>query len=144
MLLCNCDSTDITVYSGGDEVILIDIRSRTPIFEQIKEQIINLINIGELKPDDKLPSIRQLASDLDLNVNTVKRAFQELETERVTYSIPGKGVFISPDAVANKIVQEGAEKELTRILTSSRAKGITLERVMELAKDIYEKRDIND
>jgi GntR family transcriptional regulator len=130
--------------TGGDEVILIDIRSRTPIFEQIKEQIINLINIGELKPDDKLPSIRQLASDLDLNVNTVKRAFQELETERVTYSIPGKGIFVSPDAVANKIVQEGAEKELTRILTSSKAKGITLERVIELANEIYEKRDIND
>ena len=144
MLLCNCDSTDITVYLGGDEVIIIDIRSRTPIFEQIKEQIINLINIGELKPDDKLPSIRQLASDLDLNVNTVKRAFQELETERVTYSIPGKGIFVSPDAVANKIVQEGAEKELIRILTSSKAKGITLERVIELANEIYEKRDIND
>ena len=130
--------------TGGDEVILIDIRSRTPIFEQIKEQIINLINIGELKPDDKLPSIRQLASDLDLNVNTVKRAFQELETERVTYSIPGKGIFVSPEAKANKIVQEGAEKELTRILTSSKAKGITLERVIELVNEIYEKRDIND
>lgn len=125
-------------------MIIIDIRSRTPIFEQIKEQIINLINIGELKPDDKLPSIRQLASDLDLNVNTVKRAFQELETERVTYSVQGKGIFVSPDAVANKIVQEGAEKELTRILTSSKAKGITLERVIELANEIYEKRDIND
>ena len=125
-------------------MIIIDIRSRTPIFEQIKEQIINLINIGELKPDDKLPSIRQLASALDLNVNTVKRAFQELETERVTYSIPGKGIFVSPDAVANKIVQEGAEKELIRILTSSKAKGITLERVIELANEIYEKRDIND
>lgn len=129
---------------GGDEVIIIDLRSRTPIFEQIKEQIINLINIGELKPDDKLPSIRQLASDLDLNVNTVKRAFQELESERVTYSIPGKGIFVSPDAVANKIVQDGAEKELTRILASSRAKGVALDRVIQLAKDIYEKRDIND
>lgn len=144
MLLCNCDSTDITVQPGGDEVIIIDLRSRTPIFEQIKEQIINLINIGELKPDDKLPSIRQLASDLDLNVNTVKRAFQELESERVTYSIPGKGIFVSPDAVANKIVQEGAEKELTRILASSKAKGVSLDRVIQLAKDIYEKRDIND
>ncbi len=125
-------------------MIIIDSRSRTPIFEQIKEQILNLINIGELKPDDKLPSVRQLASDLSLNVNTVKRAYQELETERVTYSIPGKGVFISKTAVANKIVLEGAEAELKRILSSSRAKGVTLDRVIQLAKDIYEKRDIND
>ena len=83
-------------------MIIIDPISRTPIFEQIKEQIINLINTGELKTDDRLPSIRQLASDLDLNVNTVKRAFQELEEQQVTYSIPGKGVFVSKTAVANE------------------------------------------
>lgn len=125
-------------------MIIIDQRSRTPIFEQIKEQIINLINIGELKQDDKLPSIRQLASDLELNVNTVKRAFQELETEQVTYSVPGKGVFVSQNAFANKIVLDSAEKELKRILSSSKAKGITLERVIELSKNIYGKGECND
>jgi len=146
MLFSNCNICDITVdfYSGGDEVIIIDPRSRTPIFEQIKEQIINLINIGELRPDDKLPSIRQLASDLELNVNTVKRAFQELESERVTYSLPGKGVFVSENAVANQIVLENAEAELTRILASSKAKGVSLDRVIALAKIIYEKGDNDD
>ena len=122
-------------------MIIIDSRSRTPVFEQIKEQILNMINTGELKTDDKLPSIRQLASDLDLNVNTVKRAFQELETEKVTYSVPGKGVFISKTAVANEIVLGNAESELNRILSSSKAKGISLERVIELAHNIYEKGD---
>lgn len=130
--------------SGGDELIIIDQRSRTPIFEQIKEQILNLINTGILKPDDKLPSIRQLASELELNVNTVKRAFQELETERVTYSVPGKGVFISQTAVANKIVIENAEAELCRILSSSKAKGISLDRVIELASEIYKAGESND
>lgn len=125
-------------------MIIIDQRSRTPIFEQIKEQILNSINTGELKPDDKLPSIRQLASELDLNVNTVKRAFQELESERVTYSVPGKGVFISQTAVANKIVLENAEMELTRILSSSKAKGMPLERVIELASEIYKAGENND
>lgn len=125
-------------------MIIIDTRSRTPIFEQIKEQILNLINTGVLKPDDKLPSVRQLASELNLNVNTVKRAYQELESERVTYSLAGKGVFVSKTAVANKIVLENAEEELNRILSSSKAKGISLERVIELAKIIYEKGDKND
>lgn len=125
-------------------MIIIDQRSRTPVYEQIKEQILNLINTGELKTDDKLPSVRQLASDLDLNVNTVKRAYQELETERVTYSLAGKGVFISKTAIANEIVLESAEKELLRILSSSKAKGISLERVVELARNIYEKGDNND
>lgn len=109
-----------------------------------QEQIMNQINTGELKPDDKLPSIRQLASDLELNVNTVKRAFQELETEMVTYSVPGKGVFISENAVANEIVRKSAEAELLRILSSSKAKGIPLERIIELAENIYETGENND
>lgn len=125
-------------------MINIDPYSRTPIFEQIKEQILNLINIGELKPGDKLPSIRQLASDLELNVNTVKRAFQELETEQVTYSVPGKGVFISDSAIANTIVLDSAQKELLRILTSSKAKGMTYDMVVSLVKTIYEKGDTDD
>lgn len=125
-------------------MILIDPKSRTPIFEQIKEQILNMINTGELKTDDKLPSVRQLASDLDLNVNTVKRAYQELEAERVTYSLLGKGVFVSKTAVANKIVLDNAEKELRRILASSKAKGIPPERIIELTKEIYEKGDTDD
>lgn len=125
-------------------MINIDPYSRTPIFEQIKEQILNLINIGELKPGDKLPSIRQLASDLELNVNTVKRAFQELETEQVTYSVPGKGVFISDSAIANEIVLDSAQKELLRILTSSKAKGMTYDMVVSLVKTIYEKGDTDD
>ncbi len=125
-------------------MIIIDQRSRTPVFEQIKEQILNLINTGVLKTDDKLPSVRQLASDLDLNVNTVKRAYQELEAEHVTYSLAGKGVFVSKTAVANKIVLGNAEIELNRILSSSKAKGMSLERVIELAQNIYEKGDNND
>ncbi len=125
-------------------MIIIDWHSRTPIFEQIKEQILNLINIGELKPDDKLPSIRQLASELDLNVNTVKRAFQELETEKVTYSIPGKGIFVSHTAIANEIVIDNAENELKRILASSKAKGVPAERVIALVNEVYKKGDKND
>lgn len=125
-------------------MIIIDQRSRTPVYEQIKEQILNLINTGELKPDDKLPSIRQLASDLNLNVNTVKRAFQELEAERVTYSLLGKGVFVSPTAINNRIVTDNAEKELLRVLVSSKAKGISLQRVVELAEKTYGEGTDND
>lgn len=125
-------------------MIIIDQRSRTPVYEQIKEQILKLINTGELKPDDKLPSIRQLASDLNLNVNTVKRAFQELEAEKVTYSLLGKGVFVSPTALNNKIVTDNAETELLRILVSSKAKGVSLERVVELAEKTYKEGTDND
>ena len=65
-------------------MLVIDYRSKTAIYEQIKTQIMELIAVGTLKPHDQLPSIRSLASQLELNFNTVKKAFGELESgERV-------------------------------------------------------------
>lgn len=125
-------------------MIIIDQRSRTPIFEQIKEQILTLINSGELKPDDKLPSIRQLASELNLNVNTVKHAFQELEIEKVVYSVPAKGFFVSHSAIENTIVIDNATAEIKRILSSAKAKGVPYENILALLNKIYEAGDIND
>ncbi len=125
-------------------MIKIDIRSRTPIFEQIKEQFLNQINSGQLKPHDKLPSIRQLASDLDLNANTIKRALSRLEEEQVIYTIPGKGVFVSEGAAGNKIVIENAEEKLRNIIISSKSKGVPLERIIEISREIYKAGDKND
>ncbi len=125
-------------------MIIIDPRNRTPIFEQIKEQIINKVNLGELKPDDKLPSLRQLASDLNLNVNTVKRAFQELEAEKVTYSVAGKGVFISEEAINNTRIIENAENELKRSIISGKARGLTKEQVFCLTEKIFNEENNND
>ncbi len=122
---------------GGDTVIIIDLNSRTPVYEQIKEQIIGSVNAGELRPGDKLPSIRQLASELELNVNTVKRAFQELENEGVTCSHPGKGVFISEVSPKTELVWDATEKELERILNSARARGIPADRVKNLVDKVY-------
>jgi GntR family transcriptional regulator len=125
-------------------LIIIDPRSRTPIFEQIKEQILGLINSGELKPDDKLPSIRQLASELNLNVNTVKHSFQELEIEKVIYSVPAKGFFVSHSAIENTIVIDNATAEIKRILASAKAKGVPYDNILALLNEIYEAGDTND
>ncbi len=64
-------------------MLVIDLLSRVPIYEQIKNQIMELIVVGALKPNDMLPSIRALASQLALNFNTVKKAFQDLEADGV-------------------------------------------------------------
>mgnify|MGYP000828962658 FL=1 len=70
-------------------MLFIDYHSRVPIYEQIKEQVIMLINTGVYKPGDKLPSIRNLSNELNINVNTIKRAFGELEHDGITYSAQG-------------------------------------------------------
>ena len=71
-------------------MIILDFHSKTPIYEQIEEQVMLMVRRGVYKPHDRLPSTRSLASELKLNVNTVKRAFQELEAKGVTYSQPGR------------------------------------------------------
>ena len=94
-------------------LIVIDHNSRIPIYEQIKTQIIALINSGVLAPGDKLPSLRALASDLSLNFNTIKKVFALLEADGVIESRQGAGFFVTAGAVENKNILAKAEEELS-------------------------------
>ena len=76
-------------------MILIDYSDRRPIYEQVTEKIAELIIRGVLPPESQLPSVRSLAMDLSINPNTIQRAYQELERKGYTYSVPGKGSFVS-------------------------------------------------
>lgn len=76
--------------------IVIDNRSGAPIYEQIYRQIKNLIISGELKENDPLPSIRNIAKDMRISVVTTKRAYDELEKEGFIYTLPAKGCFVAP------------------------------------------------
>ena len=75
--------------------IYIDNKSGTAIYEQIYKQIKNHIISGELKEDEALPSIRNLAKDLRISVITTKRAYDELEKEGFIYTLPAKGCFVA-------------------------------------------------
>ncbi len=118
-------------------MIAIDLHSRVPVYEQIEEQIIWLINSGVYTPDTKLPSIRTLAGELKLNVNTVKRAFSELESKGIVYSVQGKGIFVSPFYDGNAQIKKEALDDLSVSLRSARAKGVTKKEVSDLVDDIY-------
>ena len=76
--------------------ILIDNKSGSPIYDQIYSQIKAQIISGELKEDDALPSIRNLAKDLRISVVTTKRAYDELEREGFIYTVAAKGCFVAP------------------------------------------------
>lgn len=90
--------------------ILIDNKSGAPIYDQIYTQIKNQIISGDLKEDEALPSIRNLAKDLRISVITTKRAYDELERERFIYTLPAKGCF-----VARKNVELLREETLKQI-----------------------------
>ena len=73
----------------------IDLQSRVPIYEQLCEGVKNMLLDSELKPGDKLPSVREMAKQLGVNPNTVTKAFQTLEREKIIYTVPGKGSYAS-------------------------------------------------
>lgn len=79
--------------------IFIDNKNGAPIYDQIYSQIKNQIISGDLKEDEALPSIRNLAKDLRISVVTTKRAYDELEREGFIYTIAAKGCFVAPKNV---------------------------------------------
>ena len=78
-------------------MIQINYRDARPIYEQVKDGIRKLAYAGVLSPDDKLPSVRELASKLAINPNTISKAYKELEQEGFLYTQSGVGTFINQD-----------------------------------------------
>lgn len=74
-------------------MVTINNRDPRPIYEQISDSFKKLIISGVLGPDEKLPSVRELAGSLAINPNTIQRAYRQLEGEGWCYSVPGKGSF---------------------------------------------------
>ncbi|MCI9416486.1 MAG: GntR family transcriptional regulator [Eubacterium sp.] len=86
----------------------LNYRDAKPIYEQIKEGIRHLLLTNAIAADEKLPSVRELASNLAINPNTIQRAYKELETEGYVYSMKGKGTFAS----ATDFIHKSREQEL--------------------------------
>lgn len=117
-------------------MININFRDSRPIYEQVKTTLRKLIVSGAMSPDEKLPSVRELASQLVINPNTIQRAYRELEQEGYIISIPGKGSYANLSAQ----VDEGRKKELLSAMDEIVAEllylGVTLD---ELDRRIREK-----
>lgn len=75
-------------------MVLLDYRDARPIYTQIVDNFRNQIRAGVLQEGDKLPSVRELASELAINPNTIQRAYRELESEGWIASVSGKGSFV--------------------------------------------------
>lgn len=72
----------------------IHLKSTVPLYLQIKRYYQRVAALGLIEADDKLPSVRELASELGINPNTVHKAYSELEMENVIYAVPGKGYYL--------------------------------------------------
>lgn len=81
-----------------DSLVIIDPEDTTPPFEQVRRQLTLLIETGELVTDERLPPVRRMAEDLDLAVNTVARAYKELEAAGLITTRRGAGTRVAPRA----------------------------------------------
>lgn len=123
---------------GENAMFEIDSRSRIPIYEQIKNQLITCIRLGIYKAEEQLPSIRAISLQTGINVNTVKRAFADLEDEGIIYTLVGRGSFVSSDAADNTSIAEKALRDIEPDLRSLKLKGVDRNSVIELVNKIYE------
>lgn len=107
--------------------IVVDIESPEPLFAQLMKQIKDAVQNDSLKPGDALPSIRQLANDLDLNNKTIAKAYRLLERDSVIQTKGYRGTFVHPDAIANCTVDLNAwiQPKVSETIEACRKAGAT-------------------
>ena len=101
----------------------LNYRDSRPIYEQIRDGLKKLIVSGAIAPDEKLPSVRSLATQLSINPNTIQRAYNELENEGYIYSIPGKGSFASADVESNESKRKALREKIRELAAELRYLG---------------------
>ena len=119
--------------------IIISNSSSIPIYEQIKQAIIEQILNTELQEDEALPSIRNLAQDIKISVMTIKKAYDELENEGYIVSRQGKGTFVAPKntELAKEQAQKEIESYMGKIVDIAEKFQIKQEEIIELVKIVY-------
>lgn len=117
----------------------IDYQSREPIYEQLYNNVIMLMSLGVLEAGQQLPPVRQLASQLGVNPNTVSKAYKNLEKDGIIYSVVGKGSFITPDTNAADGQKREALKVLGEKIKAALKIGIPKEEIVNLIDEIYNK-----
>ena len=134
----------VQLGQGGNFVFTIDYKSRVPIYDQITAGFMRLKALGVLKPHDKLPSVRSMASSLGINPNTVQKAYAILEAEGVIYSVSGKGSFISDDADAEAAILNAAKEEFKKSAQNAKSMGLDKNTLLNLISEIYEGGNADD
>ena len=120
--------------------IIINTSLMVPIYEQIVDQIKMLIRNGELKENDNLPSVRTLSKELKISALTVKKAYENLESEGFTVTVHGKGTYVAATNTELLLAEQKKELEadLEQAIQKGRRCGISDEDIKSLFELILE------
>lgn len=118
----------------------INFESEMPIYEQLRRQIVIGIASGQLGPGEELPSVRQLAGDIGINLHTVNKAYNILKTEGYLIIDRRKGAMVK-DHLPEKeeVLIEKLNMELEYLIADSKNRGISKEEFLKYCGDLYDK-----
>ena len=133
-------------WQNREELVMIQIilsnTSNAAIYEQIIAQIKDCIIKGEAAPDEALPSIRALASQLQISVITTKRAYEELEKEGLIYAKAGKGFYVAhskTELLKEKRIQ-GLETQMMELIKQCKNAKLSKQDMMDMLEVLYDER----
>ena len=119
--------------------VIISFQSEVPAYEQIKAQIKAQILYGELTADQPLVSIRQLARDLRVSVITTTRAYGDLETEGLIYTVQGRGCFVRGNAdMVREQYLRSIDEALAAAASKGKAAGLTLAELQNKLEESFD------
>ena len=122
---------------GGEVMGLFTLNptGRQPIYEQLYQSVVKMAALGVFVENDQLPSVRSVAQELGVNVNTVQKAYQMLERDGVIISYPGKGSFIAPGDTAIQRRQKTAREALLIAAQEAAECGLSEEEIVDCARE---------
>lgn len=115
-------------------MLTLNYRDSRPIYEQIKDGLRRMIVTGAMAQDEKLPSVRALATQLSINPNTIQRAYAQLEAEGYVYTVSGRGTFVSEGQEQNRQRRREVTAQVLPLMAELRDLGMTREEWTDLWK----------
>ena len=122
-------------------MFILDLKSRVPIYEQLKTRTLELIVAGVLQQDSQLPSVRSLARDLGVKPTTNQKAYQDMEKEGFIYSVAGKGSFVNDIIRVKEKEKDAAAENLKQILVQLKRCNTDKAQVLSWVEEIFAEED---
>lgn len=116
-------------------IFTLNPAGRQPIYEQLYQSVVKMAALGVFGENEQLPSVRSVAQELGVNVNTVQKAYQMLERDGVIVSYPGKGSFIAPGENALLRQQKSARENLLLAARAAAECGLSEEEIVQCARE---------
>ena len=136
----------VNIVSGkgvNTMIIELDMNSSTPIYVQLRNQIVMGIGRGELKLGESLPTVRQLAQDIGVNTMTVNKAYQILKTEGYIKIDRRHGAIVSDNIDMDIVFREKLENELELLLAEAAINGMDKNDFLSMCNEIYSKMKVS-